>query len=417
MPSEAEVEIQTIPDQFYGTALKAKAPMPAPAKKAEPRADEMAGAPHSGIPKWVLPVAAGVVLLLMVGGGFWYFNPDLFAPKPAPIVQQPEPEPEPEPQPPQAPTNVQATSTEGGSVRLTWEDASDNEAGFRVERRESTDSFAPVTSVPPNTTLFLDPTTNWEMSYSYRVIAVNQDGESVSAAEAAITLPENPVKPVEVVELPPAGLDTDSDGLTDLEEPLYGSPPREPDADKDTFLDGNEVFHLYTPSGKAPGLLLDSGLVRKVESTVGWSLYVPVTWQAALEQEGNSATILTGHGEQFQVRIEDRTPGSSILDWHLAQNPGVLSSQIEQVTTKGGLEGIVGMDGLTTYFPWGNDKVFVLEYRLQGQPFVNFRTTYEMMKNSLALGPLMLSSAQTETQTQEQTTMEEASPAPTSTTP
>lgn len=383
IPSEEVADIQTIPDQFYGAALKAKAPLPAPSQKAV-----SAATGGSTLPVWVIPTLVGVVLLLGVAGGFWYFNPNLFAPKPAPVVVQPEPEPEPEPepQPPTAPTNVQATSTEGGSVRITWEDASTNEAGFRVERREGTAPFAPVSSSPPNSTLFLDTTTVWEQTYAYRVIAINQDGEAMSASEASVTVPENPVKPVEVVELPPAGLDTDSDGLTDLEEPLYGSPTREPDADKDTFLDGNEVFHLYTPSGKAPGLLRESGLVRVLESSTGWSLFVPTSWQASLQPDGLGATILTGHGEQFRIRVETRAASSSVLDWYLAQNPGVLSSQVEQVTTKGGLEGIVGMDRLTTAFPWGNDKVFVVEYRLEGQPFVNFRTTYEMMKNSLTLG-------------------------------
>ncbi len=364
---------------------KAQAQTAPPAAPGAPAPES--GPPTSGLPRWVIPVGVGVILLLLVGGGFWYFNPSLFAPKPAPIAVQPEPEPEPEPepQPPTAPTNVQATSTEGGSVRITWDDVSENEAGFRVERREPTTAFEPISSSPPNSTLFLDTTTQWETAYVYRVVAVNQDGESASAVEAAVTVQENPVKAVEVVELPPAGLDTDSDGLTDLEEALYGSPPREPDADRDSFLDGNEVFHLYTPSGKAPGLLLDSGLVRQLESAAGWSLYVPITWQASVEEQGGGATILTGHGEQFHVRVIDRTPGTSVFDWYLAENPGILSSQIEQVTTKGGIDGIVGIDGLTTYFPWGEEKIFVLEYRLEGQPFVNFRTTYEMMKNSLAL--------------------------------
>ena len=47
------------------------------------------------------------------------------------------------------------------------------------------------------------------------------------------------------------GTDTDSDGLTDLEESLiYQTNPRLPDTDRDGFLDGNEVFHLYNPNGE-----------------------------------------------------------------------------------------------------------------------------------------------------------------------
>ncbi|MFH1704950.1 MAG: hypothetical protein ABH861_03160, partial [Patescibacteria group bacterium] len=37
--------------------------------------------------------------------------------------------------------------------------------------------------------------------------------------------------------------------------------------------------------------------------------------------------------------------------------------------------------------PWG-DKVFVLTYDLNGEPFINYRTTYAMILNSLVLSGL-----------------------------
>lgn len=272
-------------------------------------------------------------------------------------------------------------------MRVTWEDNADNEAGFRVERRESATPYLPLTSLPPNANVFLDTTTAWETSYLYRIVAINADGESASENEATVETPRDPAIQEEPEALPPAGLDTDSDGLTDLEEPLYGSPLRDPDADKDTFLDGNEVFHLYTPSGKAPGRLLESGLVRLFESPLGWRLFVPVTWQSVVENGGNRGSIFTGRGEIFRVTVEEKPENQTVLDWYLAQNPGVLSSDVTTVTTKGEIEGISGTDPLTTYFAWGDTHVLVFQYSLEGQPFVNFRTTYEMMKNSLSLDP------------------------------
>ena len=41
-------------------------------------------------------------------------------------------------------------------------------------------------------------------------------------------------------------------------------------------------------------------------------------------------------------------------------------------------------DTLSTYILWGN-KVFSFTYQLDGQTFINFRTTYYMMMNSLIL--------------------------------
>lgn len=55
---------------------------------------------------------------------------------------------------------------------------------------------------------------------------------------------------------PRSGPDTDSDGLTDVEEvTIYKSDPRNPDADGDSFNDGNEVVHLFDPIVKAPAML------------------------------------------------------------------------------------------------------------------------------------------------------------------
>jgi hypothetical protein len=99
----------------------------------------------------------------------------------------------------------------------------------------------------------------------YRVVAFGEGGESspsnevtLRTAELAPPPPPPPAAPV----LPPGGLDSDSDGLTDVEEPLYGTDVRNPDADSDGFLDGNEVFHLYNPAARSSVRLLDSGLVK-----------------------------------------------------------------------------------------------------------------------------------------------------------
>ena len=54
------------------------------------------------------------------------------------------------------------------------------------------------------------------------------------------------------------------------------------------------------------------------------------------------------------------------------------------MTTKGGLEGVFAPDRMTAYFAW-DGKVFSLRYDIDGQTYINYRTTYEMMLNSLSL--------------------------------
>ena len=383
--------IQTIPDKYYGAALKAHLSQPATVDNASKASSETSSQKPPKQKTITLPlIIVGVFILLIAGGGFVYFNQDLlFGPsepigdqEPDVIVQEPPAPPAP-PAPPSAPVNLIATSTSPTVVQLNWQDVSSNEAGFRVERRDATGEYRSITSLPPNSAAYQDASVSAATSYLYRIIAMNEGGDSPASNEYSVLTPEEPVIP-EPEKLPPAGLDSDSDGLTDLEEPLYGTSPRDPDADRDSFLDGNEVFHLYNPAGGANVKLIESGLVKSFESPIGWRIYVPSIWKATTGMDGMTGTVTTGHGETFTIALVENADRLSVLDWYLSRNPGVLSSATAMITTKGGLEGLEGADLLTTYFAWG-DSILVFTYRLNDQSFVNFRQTYEMMKNSLFL--------------------------------
>lgn len=374
---ENELEIKVIPEEFYGGGLKMtveeKKPG-APAPKVMPLAPR----------KSRLPVIIAVVFLfLVIGGGFVYFNRSLLFPMPAAppqiVVETPKPA-----EVPAAPAEVNATSTNFQSVSLIWTDASADESGFRIERRVGDGDFSSLTSLPPNSASFLDLSVESGRTYTYRLLALNEAGESEPSNEASVAVPAPPLVSARP-ELPPAGLDTDSDGLTDLEEGLYGTDIKKPDADGDGFLDGNEVFHLYNPAGVAPVRLLDSALVKVNTAPVGWVMSVPTPWTIVFNTpQGTKATIDTKHGELFILTIEENPERQTIAEWYAAKNPGVTAALALPFRSKGGYEGIVGADLLTTYIPWG-DRVFVLTYELNGQPFINYRTTYSMILNSLIL--------------------------------
>lgn len=380
----AEPEIHVIPDNYYGAALKAKVP-------------EAGAAPHPESGAMITPPAKSrtgllivvviVFLLLGAGGAFVYFNQELLFPKPTepapPVVQQP-PTPPPAPEPPTAPANLTATSTNAQSASLSWLDTASNESGFRVERADEGGPFIGVTNLPPNSSSFLDNSVQAGRTYRYRIIASNTGGESPSTSEVSVKIQDLPPPAPEPAKLPPAGLDTDSDGLTDLEEALFSSDPKNPDTDSDGFLDGNEVFHLYNPNGLAPGRLLDAKLVTQVDAPADWTIYVPVGWKTDVAPDGGSGTIVTGHGETFRISIENNPEGKSVLDWYLATHPEATASQVLKYRSKRGYVGIIGADQLTTYLPWGA-KIFVVRYDLAEQPFINYRTTYFMMLNGLEL--------------------------------
>ena len=89
---------------------------------------------------------------------------------------------------PDAPTGLAAQTISATRVDLTWNDASDNESGFRIERctGNACGTFAEVASVGTGTTLYQDIGVTLGNQYSYRIIAVNVLGESTPSGVATV---------------------------------------------------------------------------------------------------------------------------------------------------------------------------------------------------------------------------------------
>ena len=64
------------------------------------------------------------------------------------------------------------------SLRLTWQDLSDNEAGFRCERQANGGSFFQVCDVGTNVQTWQDTSILFDVDYCYRVSAYNAAGVS-----------------------------------------------------------------------------------------------------------------------------------------------------------------------------------------------------------------------------------------------
>lgn len=385
-----EPEIVVMPEKYYGMALKMEGKtqaeleamaMQKPAPVTPPATRVTPPGPIQRRPVWPF-VLIIVVLVVAVGGLFVWFNRDALFPKPAPIVVVTPPVKA----PPNAPANLVATVSTGTSpsVSLSWVDGGGEKTGYRIERREADGTYLPLTPLAPNANTFLDVTVRPSRIYQYRAFAVGPGGESAPSNIANARVEEASALPV-VPTLPPGGLDSDSDGLSDVEEVGFGTDARVPDSDRDGFLDGNEVFHLYNPAAKAPVRLLDSGLVTAFVSPAGWSLFIPKDWTATLDAaDGSRATIRTGQGETFRISIEDNPNSATLSDWYVARHAGASASLLREFQTKGGLTGLLGPERTDAQFAW-DGKVFILQYDLGTKTFINFRTTYEMMLNSLRL--------------------------------
>lgn len=71
-------------------------------------------------------------------------------------------------------------------ARLSWRDASDNEAGFNIERRnvDEAEEFAKIAMVMTNVSNYTDTTVTANQTYCYRVNAFNLAGTSAYSNEA-----------------------------------------------------------------------------------------------------------------------------------------------------------------------------------------------------------------------------------------
>lgn len=79
---------------------------------------------------------------------------------------------------PVSPTNLEVTISTTSSVQLTWEDNSDDEVGFVIERSIDLGGFELIDSVAFNVTDYIDNNLDVNSTYSYRVYAYNTAGNS-----------------------------------------------------------------------------------------------------------------------------------------------------------------------------------------------------------------------------------------------
>lgn len=85
---------------------------------------------------------------------------------------------------PAAPTNLKSDAQSTTEVVLTWTDTSNNETGFRIERRTLTGNYQEIGTAGANTTTFVAGGLSSGTFYIFRVRAQNSSGNSPYSNEA-----------------------------------------------------------------------------------------------------------------------------------------------------------------------------------------------------------------------------------------
>jgi hypothetical protein len=91
------------------------------------------------------------------------------------------------PAPPDATGQLSATPLSSKTIELSWADNSDNETGFRIERKTGAQDFKTIGQVGRNRTSFTDVDLLHSTTYTYRIVAFNNGGISDYSPEASAT--------------------------------------------------------------------------------------------------------------------------------------------------------------------------------------------------------------------------------------
>ncbi len=201
-----------------------------------------------------------------------------------------------------------------------------------------------------------------------------------------------PLPPVAPTPAPPPAKplqnssDADADGITDEEEILYRTDSQRPDTDADGFLDGNEVYHLYSPIATRPTTLRESGLVQPyINPVYPYTIYTPSLWETrSLNNRHRAVTFTAATGEFVEVSVEENGSGLPIREWYRSRAPEVDQNAIMDFKTKGGYAGVWSPDRLSAFIPSGT-VVYVISYNVGSRAEINFRLTFEMMLNALRI--------------------------------
>jgi len=181
-------------------------------------------------------------------------------------------------------------------------------------------------------------------------------------------------------------VDTDADGLSDLEEILLGTDKTLMDTDNDGYSDFQEFNTLHNPVGKGE-IASNTSIIKYQNKTYKYSLFYPLAWLVS-NFDGDNSVIFRIDALQFvQITAQQNDNKQSLEDWYAGQFGVDLVNDSQKITTKTGWSVITSKDGLNWFLMKdGSNSIFVISYNMGITNVFNYKKIFEMMINSFEVG-------------------------------
>jgi hypothetical protein len=140
---------------------------------------------------------------------------------------------------PEAPSGLDGIAVSSTSISLTWNDASDDERGFRLERKTGGGSFHEVVTLDAGTTSWTDAGLVASTAYTYQVYAFNRKGDSPASNTVTVTTLAAPPAA-------PAGLTATAVSTSQIDLSWTDNSSNETGFDVDRSVDGTGGWSLLT---------------------------------------------------------------------------------------------------------------------------------------------------------------------------
>ncbi|MBU1907594.1 hypothetical protein KKF59_00490 [Patescibacteria group bacterium] len=187
--------------------------------------------------------------------------------------------------------------------------------------------------------------------------------------------PEQPAETIAEVVQPVAAPDSDSDGLSDAEETLFGTSAMNADSDGDGYSDGSEVTNGYDPA--TSGQTLAGSSMFAVNDIGGtWSVLVPSAWRVSPDVESGVFKVDTGELTTFELTSEEVASG---IDFN---PPSSEVGPFRKFTNEAGYQVWMSNDGLTAYVLEGN-SLLTARYMTNGAPTYDYPAIFEYLVQSV----------------------------------